>query len=210
MADSRIMKYINDMLSQGYKEDEIGAALLKQGWHGDEINEAFAAIKSDPEAPLGTPQGTMAQAPPGTLMDTGGKPPAKVSHVHPSAGAHKDKIPLGGLILTGAGGIIILANAILVFLEAGDILGFIVPGVSISLLSILSITLSSLDTLLINLIIGGFLMGISYIIYRLPGRAKIMGILAVLLSLTAVVVGDGFLIGGIIGTIGGIFTFLKK
>ena len=194
MADSRIVKYINDTLSKGFSEGDVKVALKKQGWNDDEISEAIKAAKSG--SPVGKP-------PEGKPED---KKPEQVAKQQPG----NKSIMKGGFILTVAGGAIIILNSILVYFGIGDMLELFVSNIGISFLSMFDVRLSNLDTFLINLIIGGFLMGSSYIIYAMSDKGRITSVFIIILSMISVVIGNGFLIGGIIAITGGIFAFLKK
>jgi hypothetical protein len=197
MADnSSIVNYIKEQLSAGYSEKEIRDALLSQGWYSEEIDKAFSAAR----APAPT------------------KPAAMPAEVPPAAGQEPEKAaaqqPRGGIgarfILSLAGGALVILNSILIFFWAEDLLDLFVPGVELSVLGTLGLQLSSFDSLVVNLMIGGFLVAAAFIIHAVPDRARLTGIFMLILSVITVMIGNGFLIGGIIAIIGGALAILKS
>lgn len=193
-ADSRIIQYIRNQLAAGYNEQQIKDALTKQGWYPDEINEALSMAKASPPPQAAQPVGKEAKPSP-AQAGVAQKPVRQIGT---------------SFVLTIAGGAIILLNSILVYLEIGDILTFLVSNVSISFMNMFDIILSTFDSFLINIIIGGFLISAALIIYLLPDNAKITGMFVVALSVIAVLIGNGFLIGGVIAIIGGAFAIIKR
>jgi hypothetical protein len=197
MADnSSIVNYIKEQLSAGYSEKEIRDALLSQGWYSEEIDKAFSAAR----APAPT------------------KPAAMPAEVPPAAGQEPEKAaaqqPRGGIgarfILSLAGGALVILNSILSFFWTEDLLDLFVPGVELSVLGTLGLQLSSFDSLVVNLMIGGFLVAAAFIIHAVPDRARLTGIFMLILSVITVMIGNGFLIGGIIAIIGGALAILKS
>ena len=98
----------------------------------------------------------------------------------------------------------IILNSVLDFSGVGDMLSLVVPGVKVSFLGMLDVTLSAFDSFFLNSIIGGFLIAASLIIYMMPDKARLTGMFMVALSLITVLIGNGFLIGGIVAILGGI------
>jgi hypothetical protein len=193
-ADSRIIQYIRDQLASGFSEQQIRDALTRQGWYPEEINEAFSMAKAS--APAQAAQPVSKEAKPSPVQ---------------AGVAQKPLRQIGtSFVLTITGGAIILLNSILVYLEFGDILTFLVSNISISFMNMFDIALSTFDSFLINIIIGGFLIAAALIIYLLPDNAKITGMFVVALSVITVLIGNGFLIGGVIAIIGGFFSIIKK
>jgi hypothetical protein len=191
-TDSRIVQYIKDQIATGYSEQQIRDALTRQGWYPDEIDEAFSMART--------------YAPPQAAQP--------VSEQAKSAQAVAEQKPARQIgtsfVLIMAGGAIILLNSILVYLGIGDILSFLVSNVSVSFMNMFDVALSTFDSFLINMIIGAFLIAASLIIYLMPYNAKITGMFVVALSIIAVLIGNGFLIGGVIAIIGGVFAIIKK
>ena len=237
MASSSIIKYIEDTLSQGYRESDIRTALMKQGWSDSDISEAIkvakenldkkeATGKDDEQAPPKeqvkdeqkvAQEETKQQAKPdekqaAITVKKSKEEPKKEGSKKP--GEKKFGLPEGMLkgsfILSVVGGIIIILNSVLVFSGIGDILDIVVPNIGLSFLNVFNISLSGLDNFLINIIIGGFLIATSYIIMTMPDKMKITGMFMIILSLISVMIGNGFLLGGIIAIVGGVFAFLEK
>jgi hypothetical protein len=203
MADSKIMKYVKDTISAGYSEDEIRAALAKQGWYKEEIEEAISAVKSGQATrPQKTakPNETRARVP---ATKPSQKPGPPDQAVKPRQQVRPGK-PVTAFMVSLVGGILVITNALLIFIGMGDILGVIVPGFALSVLDMLNMTLSSMDSFIINIAVGGFMTAASFMMYIMPGRIRISGIFILLFSIIAVLTGNGFLIGGIMGAIGAI------
>jgi hypothetical protein len=192
MADSSIIKYIKDTLAAGFSEDQVREALAKQGWYKDEIDQAFSEMGA---APKPAPR----QAAP--KQESEEKIVVRRAH---SGGFS------GGFLMCIIGGVLIIINSVLVSAGTGDLLGLFISPLSISLLNMFDVSLSSFDMLVINVIIGGFLVGSSYIIFKMPDKAKLTGMFIVALSMISVLIGNGFLIGGIIAILGGLFSILGK
>jgi hypothetical protein len=193
MADSKVVKYIKDTLSQGYTEEQVREALFKQGWQKEEIDEAFAIA--------GPKKVTVSE--PSTEPEAKGKPET-------SAQPATERSFSTGFVLSAAGGVLIIINSVLVLMNVGDILSLFISNFSISFLEMFDVSLSRFDTVLINVIIGGFLLGTSYIIYTMRDKSKITGMFMLALSLITIMVGNGFLVGGIIAIAGGIFAVINK
>ena len=195
MADSKIVKYIKDTLSEGYSQEQVREALIRQGWYKEEIDEAFSVAVSGEKKPQVQQEKT----------GPGGTPPAEEKE--------KARRLSSGFLLGVAGGSLIILNAVLLMAGMGDILSFFITDMgdlSISFLEMFDVTLSLFDSFLINLIIGGFLIGSAYIVYLMPDRSKITGMFMVALSLISLMVGNGFLIGGIIAVAAGVFVVLGR
>jgi hypothetical protein len=188
-TSSKIVRYIRDQLSAGYSEQQIRDSLLGQGWHAEEVEVAFSIARSAPRA----------------------VPPEKARQAAQAAQTGRPAKRVGtGFVLSVAGGSLIVLNSVLVFLGIGDMLELFVPGISISFLSMFGVALSAFDSILINILIGAFLIVASFIIYFIPGKARLTGMFMVALSVITVLVGNGFLIGGIIAMVGGVFAMLGR
>ena len=196
---SKIVQYIREQISAGYPENMIRDALMKQGWSHDEVDEAMSLAGHHAPKP---PAPEHVKAPPGHAGP----------HPHePHPGAHQPQKPdkhagrIGpGFLLSLAGGAMIILNSVLDFSGVGDMLSLVVPGVKVSFLGMLDVTLSAFDSFFLNSIIGGFLIAASLIIYMMPDKARLTGMFMVALSLITVLIGNGFLIGGIVAILGGI------
>jgi hypothetical protein len=189
-GEPRIVQYVKEQLSAGYAEKDIRDALLDQGWQPDEIDEAFSAAggppKEKPAGPEERPAGRKA-----------GKP------VKEAAGAGM------GFVLSIAGGALIVLNSVLVFIGMGDMLGLFVSNLNLSLLAAL-IELSVFDRFLVNMIVGSFLIAASIMVYMIPDRARLTGMFILALSVVSVLVGNGFLVGGIVAIMGGLLAVLGR
>ncbi len=193
--DSSIARYIREQLSAGYTEQEIRDALSSQGWYSEEIEKELSAVRaSAPAKPAARP--------------AEGSPAAKQG---PEKAATQQPRRIGtGFILSLAGGALVILNSLLVFLEIGDLLGLFVPGIGLSVLGMLGIQVSSFYSLLANIIIGGFLVAAAFIIHLIPDKARLTGIFMLIFSTITVLIGNGFLIGGIIAIIGGLLAILGR
>jgi len=202
MANPSIVKYIKDTLSAGYTEAQVRNTLIKQGWYPEEVNEALFAVRSEV---TGVPKATVTTGIPA-------KPVATTTNKAQDAGKAKPgpSILKGSLIMALAGGAVIIINSVLVFLQVGDALSLFITNMDLSLLGVMGIALSEFDSFIINIVIGGFLAGTSFILYRMPESSRLTGIFIIALSLIAVMVGNGFLIGGALAIIGGILAVLGK
>ncbi len=189
--DSKIALYVKEQLSAGYSEQEIRDALSDQGWHPEEIDRAFSAARTP------VPQ---KQA------------PAKMTVAAEQKPEKKPRLPRTGTstLLSLAGGVLIILNSVLVFSGIGDLLDFFVYGISLSVIGMFNITFESIDFILVNIIIGGFLVAASYVIHTMPDKTRLTGVFVVALSSIAVLIGNGFLIGGIIAVVGGAFAVLER
>jgi hypothetical protein len=113
-----------------------------------------------------------------------------------------EKKATSGFIVSLIAGILILVNAVMFvglaeFVESlGSVLPFIVEDIFVTLAAIGAI-------LAIIVIIGAILIYI-------PGKETIGGILVIIVSLISIVIGGGFIIGLILGIIGGILGLYKK
>jgi hypothetical protein len=222
MADSSIVKYIKDTLAKGYKEEEIRNALVKQGWYADEISEALEVAKASKPAPA-QPAPAEKEKP---AEKAAAKPAAKEDHPHEEAKSIAAKSPQDvkasvsasghakfmklGFLLPIIGGAMILLNAALVFSGVGDLIGLAVPGISVSIIDTAGVPLSTLDTFLINVIIGGFMVASAYIIMTMPDKARITGVFIAALSFVSLMAGNGFIIGSVIAILGGVMAYLNK
>ena len=196
-SDSRIIKYIQDTTSAGYQEDQVKEALLKQGWYQDEIDQAYAEIKGEPPVEK---EGV-------TVRKQGDT--AKPDEAEEAEHYVSNQVS-AGFVLAIIGGIIIILNSVMVFMDIGDLLHLFMNNVDFSLLGMFDLVLSEIDMLLINVIIGGFLIGVSFIIYSMPDKSKITGAFIVALSIISVLVGNGFLIGGMVAIVAGLLAILGK
>lgn len=200
MTESKVIDYINDTLSQGFSENEVKAALKKQGWSDLDIDEAMRAAAPRSTSP---PKRTGAQA---------SKKPEqpKAEKGKAAQGKPGKSLVKGGFILTAVGGMLIIVNALLIYLGFGDMLGFVMPNPELSVMTILGLSLTGMDVFLINLVIGVFLAAASFITYAMPYRRKLTGMFIIMLSLVSALVGNGFLVGGIAGLIGGALAVMDK
>lgn len=195
-AESKILNYVKEQLSAGYAEKDIRDALLKQGWKPDEIDGAFSAAR---EAPREKPKP--------------GKVPAK-AETGPAGpgprGAEQGPSRIGmSFILSIAGGALIVLNSVLVFTGMGDMLSLFVSNLDLSPMSML-IELSVFDTFLVNMIIGITILAASVAMYMIPERASMTGLFILVLSLVTVLIGNGFIIGGIVAVAGGFLAVLGR
>ena len=107
-----------------------------------------------------------------------------------------------GFIVSLIAGILILINAIAFFALAdfieslGDMLPFFVDGTFETLGAVGAI-------IALVVIVGGFLI-------YMPGKETLGGIIVIIFSIVSIVIGGGFLIGLILGIIGGILGLTKK
>jgi hypothetical protein len=107
-----------------------------------------------------------------------------------------------GFIVSLIAGILILINSIAFFALAdfiaslGDMLPFFVDGIFETLGAVGAI-------IALVVIVGGFLI-------YMPGKETIGGIMVIIFSIVSIVIGGGFLIGLILGIIGGILGLTKK
>ncbi len=115
---------------------------------------------------------------------------------------NETKKATSGFIVSLIGGILILINAVAFvglaeFVESlGGVLPFIVEDIFLILAAVGSI-------LAILVIIGAILI-------YMPGKETIGSILVIIFSIISIVIGGGFLIGLILGIIGGILGLYKK
>ncbi len=194
--DSSIVQYIREQLSAGYTEQEIRDALLSQGWYSEEIERAFSTVRATaPAKPAARPAE---------------EPPAAKQEPEKAAAQQPGRVIGTGFILSLAGGVLVILNSLLVFFGIGDLLDFFVPGIKLSVLGMLGIQLSSLDSLVVNIIIGGFLVAAAFIIHVIPDKKRLTGMFMLIFSVITVLIGNGFLIGGIIAIIGGVLAILKR
>ena len=193
--DSSIIRYIREQVSAGYTEKEIGDALSSQGWYPEEIEKAFSTVRASvPAEPATRPaEGSLA-----------------ANRGHENAATQQPMRGIGaGFILSLAGGVLVILNSLLVFLEIGDLLNLLVSGIGLSVLGMLGIQFTSFNSLLVNIIIGGFLVAAAFIAHFMPDNARLTGVFILILSAITVLIGNGFIIGGIIAIIGGILAILK-
>lgn len=195
MMDSRLIEYIKTQIAYGYSEQQIRDILLAQGWYQEEIDEAFSAARSQAQPPAG------AVSRPATEVSKAKEGPAPFNIM---------SFLSGYLLLSIAGGVLIIINSALVFFNLGDIIELFVSNLELSLLGMFDVTLKAFDAFLINLIIGIFLIIASYILYTMPEKKKLTGMFMVALSLITVFIGNGFLIGGLLGMGGGLLAILEK
>ena len=234
MVDSKIVKYVKDTLSKGFKETDVRAALLKQGWQDSEVNEAISIAKAEMPAPAMPAPVTGAAQPVQPVQQAQTQPVQKAVPVQPVQAAQPAKPQVqaqpklgvqqpqagaqpgakgwltGGFILTLIGGIMVIINAVTVYAEVGDMLSLFITNVDISVFKSLGLALSTVDYLLIDLIVGGFLVIASLIIMKMHEKAVITGIFSIAIALVAILVGNGFMIGGIIGAVGGVLALLRR
>lgn len=243
MVDSSIVKYVKDTLSKGFKEADIKAALLKQGWQDNEVNEAISIARAEmpgPAIPAAKPQPAQpAKAKPSAqpAKPVKAAQPAKPvqkeepmqplkpqgdakPQPQPKVGVQQPAKPVaqpsakgwltGGFILTLIGGIMVIINAVTVYTGFGDMLSLFITNVDISVFTSLGFTFSTMDYLLINLIVGGFLVIVSILIMKMQQKSLITGIFSIVIAVFAILMGNGFMIGGIIGAVGGVLALLKK
>jgi hypothetical protein len=201
MVNPSIVKYIKDTLSAGYTEAQIRSALIKQGWYPEEVDEALSAVRSEA---TGVPKATVTTGVPAKPSAAADKA-QDAGKAKPAPGIFK-----GSFIMALAGGAVIIINSVLVFLQVGDALSLFITNVNLSLLGVMGITMSEFDSFIINIVIGGFLAGTSYVLYSMPENSRLTGIFIIALSLIAVMVGNGFLIGGVLAIIGGVLAVLGR
>jgi hypothetical protein len=213
MADSSIINYIREQSRAGYSEAEIRAALSQQGWEEGEIDEAIsAAIQKPAKQPVKQP------SQPGPVSS--GKPP-KVAGQPGFRDPIKDKVaqmeqrpsPEKGFginfILTVAGGLIILVNAILITVGVGDVLNLISPELNIALLNILGIALAPFELFIINLIVGIGIVACTFLGILKPEQDLLSGVVIISLGVMSLLSGNGFMIGAFIAIIGGALTLTE-
>ncbi|MCS7115959.1 MAG: hypothetical protein RMJ31_02685 [Nitrososphaerota archaeon] len=121
------------------------------------------------------------------------------------------KRPIAGFVLSLISGIFILINAILFTIFTGFIHTFILT-CSIIRYGVCEIPFNPPLTFISLLAILGLVCGMiillaSYLTYR--GRVILGGLLTLTFSILSIVVGGGFLIGMILGIIGGVFTLAR-
>ena len=119
----------------------------------------------------------------------------------PSAGG-KSKAPF---ILSLIGGIIILLNGILVAALGGLMAaaGSAVPGLGAVMAG------AGIAMAVVGLVFGIIVL-VGAILMRKPGKAKIGAILVLIFSILSIVIGGGFVIGMILGIIGGALGLKKS
>ena len=107
-----------------------------------------------------------------------------------------------GFIISLIGGILITVNALFFF----GLTGFYE-----SLEIVLPFILGGVFTLLGGLgAVFGILVIIGAILMYIPGKATYGGILAIFFSIFSIIIGGGFIIGLILGILGGILGLAKK
>ncbi len=212
MVDSRIVKYINDTLSAGYSEADVRKALVGQGWTPQEVEEAFSLAEAGQapakaaQKPAQAKQGDKAQQKP---VSPNEQEMAQKAQAAPS-GAQGPGIISGSFLMMAAGGALIIANSVMTLLGAGDLLALFMSNMEFSLMGMFDVQLSAMDSFLVNMIIGVFVLASSFIVVRMPDKAKITAAFVIVLSIISILIGNGFLIGGLVSVLGGVFTMLGK
>ena len=210
MADPKIIQYIKNTLSQGYGRDEIKDALLNQGWSEHEIAEAMAIAA--PEPGKGAEQPEKAQKP--EILKKEESKPITVKKEAPgqeqSKRAPKEPSFSSAFAFTLVGGALVLVNSLLIYIMSIDLLLQFFVNTELSAAIMMGVVISPMDSFIINLVIGGFLIGLAYIIHAMPDKSRLVGIFVLAVSSIAVFVGNGFLLGGFIGILGGILALLRK
>lgn len=191
--DSEMVRYVREQISAGYSDDDIREALAGQGWGRDEIERTFgAARKSLSKKPEGKSSGS-----PETGQDSSGLSGRQPMRIEP------------GFVLSLAAGVLVIVNALLVFAEAGDLLAVFIHETELSFLGMFGLQVSPLDSLIVNAIIGGFLLAAGFIIHFMPERARLTGIFMLILSSLTLLTGNGFLVGGVVAVAGGILAIMR-
>ncbi len=102
-----------------------------------------------------------------------------------------------------------IINSIAGMLSETDILSFLVSGFSFSPL-IDSGIISLGDSLIIGIVAGISVIVGSLLIKIRPEKANVTSILFIVLSVIAIILGNGYMVGGVIGILAGILGVLKK
>jgi len=236
MADQRIVDYIRQQSAAGFSRDAIKKALQEAGWFDEEIEEAFSDAFSlqgsepvqqprlqEPQPPesqkpqeakpqdAGSSQQPMqpTQTQPETQLPQSGSPqeqpaPLQTPPQEPSGAA----MPLAFFISLAAGALLVI-NSIISLLSIGDIMEFFVSGFSFSILSDSGIA-SPGDLPFIGIVAGaGVIIGAFLLMIR-PEKEKVTSLLFVIISVISILLGNGYMIGGIVGLFAGITGFLRK
>lgn len=203
-VDSSIVKYIRDQKSAGYEDGQIAQALRQQGWAEDEIGEAFGMAGR-----AARPEPARVQPKPAVKPQSVVKDPVKEK----VAQLGERKTPSGGFgvasILPLAGGILIIINSVMIFMGLGDILGMILPGMNLTFLDMLGINLAVMETFMICLVVGVGIVMCSVLGSMKPEQGMLSGIVIIALSVMALLVGNGFLLGSVISMAGGAMLALE-
>ncbi len=198
MADSSIINYIREQSKAGYSEAEIKAALSQQGWEEGEIEEAFSAAQ---------PKKAAKPAQPGS--PPAGKPVEKTGDPIKDKVAQMEQRPAPktwfgiNFILTLAGGLVILVNAVLISAGMGDMLNLVSPELNVALINILGIALVPFELFIINLIVGIGIVACAFLGVLKPEQDLLSGVVIISLGVMALLSGNGFMIGAFIAIIGG-------
>lgn len=157
------------------------------------------AEETPAEKPAATPEEKPEEKPVPAPAEKPAAEPAPAAEEKPApeqpAGEKGSSLPF---ILALIGGIVILLQGALgLFMEStvATFLGM-VPGME-TLTAVLGATATYVGLVL------GVIVILGAVLLRSPGKAKIGGILVLVLSIVALVTGGGFLIGSILGIIGG-------
>lgn len=188
MADSsEIVRYVREQVSAGYRDSDIREALAGQGWSREEIDRAFSAARMSLSLKSAAGAGQDASG-------LNGRQPMKIEP---------------GFVLSLAAGVLVIVNALIVFTGTGDLLELFIHEAEISFLGMLGLQVSPLDTLIVNAIIGCFLLAAGFIIHFMPDRARLTGIFMLTLSSLTLLSGNGFLVGGVVAVAGGMLAILR-
>ena len=107
------------------------------------------------------------------------------------------------------GGALLLVNSILYYLEVGDILGLLIQDFEFSVLSTIGL-ISASEVPIVGIVLGIGLIINAVLIKIGPEISRTTSILMIVLSVVGILIGNGFLIGSIIGLVGGIIGIIKK
>jgi hypothetical protein len=223
MANPTIVDYIKKQTSAGFSETQIREALSKAGWFDTEIDGAFSSIKEKPEEkpkpvkevkpepvkeekpeekPKEKPKVPEQERPSEPLIKTELKRPEDLF-------SKPSKLFLIPMIFSIIGGVLLLVNSILFYLEAGDILDFIIQGFEFSLISDIGV-ISASEVPIVGIVLGIGLLINAALIKIGPEISRTTSILMIVLSVVGILIGNGFLIGSIIGLVGGIVGIVKR
>ena len=114
--------------------------------------------------------------------------------------------PYAAFILTLAGGSLILANGLVVFLasrEISRVLEYIMNSRGLSMGVVLAVHQILLSLSSVGLVLGAFMIFASLMLYYKPNSSGGWGAAVLVLSILSVFAGGGFFVGLILGVIGG-------
>jgi hypothetical protein len=226
MANPTIVDYIKKQTSVGFSESQIRQALSKAGWFENEIEDAFASLKAAPVVkPLPEKPLPEVKPEPVPVVKPAAEKPKEVPKVveqkkpseplikaelkKPDDMVSKPRTSLIPIILSVIGGALLVLNSALFYLEMGDILDFIIQGFNFSLLSDIGLVSAS-EVPIIGLVLGIGLLINAVLIKIGPEISRSTSILMIVLGVVGILIGNGFLIGSVIGIVGGIVGIVKR